>query len=390
MKPLSFTPVLDAIKNEPELDVQALAVGSTPVCHFDLGRLSNRLETMRTAADQVGLQLAYSIKTNPSPEVLARVHAAGLLAEAINLAEVDLAVTNGWAPGDIVLNGPAKQWGAPTASEAPAGLHSSMCDCVEELTDWFTLARPPSNHLGLRLKAADSGSRFGVELTVAQQRQAVEQAVVRALDQGIPMALHFHANSIWRGLDWWLASLETTFSAARAIPGLADVTTCIDIGGGWNEPGMDALLVERQIEPIVATLRRWFPAVREFVAEPGEGLVAACGQVLARVVRAPQHGEQGLEIVVDASVAELPFRISEVRPVFHQPAGGPRRRISGGGGGVIHGRSCMERDLLAVNVDLSAVKKDDLVVFGDAGAYDVSLRTRFGSAHRSARVVFAG
>lgn len=352
----------------------------TPICTFDLRRLADRLSILSDAGRRFGVRFAYSLKTNPAAEVLERVRSAGFMAEAINGAEVSVALDAGWSPGEVILNGPAKLW---RRSSGVGALHSSMCDCPQELSQWQPSRLAPTR-LGIRLRAVPL-SRFGINLAQADERLTVQQAAARARGLGVPVALHCHVNSVGHGMAWWVAKAEAVFSAAAEIPGLPDAVTCIDVGGGWDAQTADELFLRGGIAGLLQHLGECYPNARQFIAEPGQSVVAPCGEVRAQILRTSRANEA----IVDASVAELPFPVSATRPVSHIPTSGPRVSISGGGHGTIYGRSCMESDVLATGVNLSDVRVGDSVVFGDAGAYDTSLRNGFGNCSRVTPTVFA-
>lgn len=76
-------------------------------------------------------------------------------------------------------------------------------------------------------------------------------------------------------------------------------------------------------------------------------------------------------------MAELPWPLQD-RPVFVWRNGTWRRL--GAGTGMVTGRCTAETDVLATSVDIAGLVNGDRLLFGEAGAYDWSMRNAFGTA----------
>ena len=342
---------------------------TTPRFVIDLVRLRERLGSVRRSLNEAGVDPAYSLKTNSDPRVLGQARSEGYLAETINGAEVEAALAAGWSVDQIVMNGPAKLW---RFKEGHGRVGLWICDRPEETREVELISRL-AERVGVRLRASAS-SRFGFNLDNREDCAALRDAAETFRD----VTLHCHLNSVDRGVEWWLAEVSTVFTRASSIPWLADSVVGVDVGGGWDADGLDALLDGGALGSLARAMHSSFPRLRKVLAEPGQSVVAGCGEVHASVVRASSRSE----VVVDASSAELPFPIAGLRRVVHD-AGGTWVPLQRGHAGTIFGRSCMESDVLATGIDVSSLRAGDRVIFCDAGAYDFGFRSPSGVAQRA-------
>lgn len=143
------------------------------------------------ASAEVAVNVAYSIKTNPSPDLLRMAWTSGMLVEAISQLELGKALDCGFPAGSVVLNGPGKWWPARVAS---APLRAVFCDSLVELgqvTRWLRLGERLARVVGVRLRPPGLPSRFGVDVG---QDGAVEQvaAAVSQVPADVAFGVHFH------------------------------------------------------------------------------------------------------------------------------------------------------------------------------------------------------
>lgn len=341
--------------------LEELGTRDTPWPYFDMTGFETALDRVMEMAGRAGITPAFSIKTNPSRPVLKRAEGAGLLAEAITTAEVAVARACGWADERIILNGPAKQW-----PEAPAGTSLAVFfDSLAEIRA-HDGEMPVSLYAGPRIRPPTVWSRFGIAL----HEPGVMTDLAGLLRQ-CPgeLGIHMHVAQSVVGTNHWidLAQATISFGAALAASVGRDLRM-IDLGGGLTPRALDSA------ESIVARLRSSLtekcPRCDLVVLEPGKALLAPHGFVYSKVLRVDDDS-----IVVDASIAELPDRVSLSRPVYTRRSGSWRRLAWGSG--TVYGRSCMEGDEILSQVQVSHVREGDLVVFGNAGAYDASMRYHF-------------
>jgi diaminopimelate decarboxylase len=325
----------------------------------------------RLSTDRLEVRVAYSIKTNPDPRLIALAREHGLLVDAISQEEVAAARRAGFPAADIVLNGPAKWWPVGSAASNAADYRAVFCDSVPELAQAVAAAAGAPAGIGLRLRPTGVPSRFGIPAAALDGAAALLGETHPDTD----LRVHFHYPGVVVGFArWWACLAEVVGRAATLERSAGRPVRLLDAGGGWHpldwQQGWLASLGE-----FVRDLPRQLTNVRELIVEPGEALVQPTGVLLGRVLDV-RPGDQP-EVVVDASVAELPEARSYPHPVLVQDSAG-RWSPTGPGRGRILGRLCMELDQLAAGVDVGDLRPGGLVAFGRAGSYDRSMSYRFG------------
>jgi len=115
--------------------------------------------------------------------------------------------------------------------------------------------------------------------------------------------------------------------------------------------------------------------------EPGKALAQPTTLLVASVLHVTRDAD-GVpsEVVVDASIAELPDLHFHPHPLAYLGKGAdPSLIYRGHGFGVVYVRLCMETDILAIDVGLPRnLEPGDRLVWAEAGAYDVSMGYAFG------------
>lgn len=362
-------------------DLEAFCVdgGSTPFSALLSGTTQQRWRRSAHAAaihsgSQLDVRLAYSIKTNPDVRLLALARREGLMAEAISRTEVALAMDRGFAPADIILNGPGKHW--PTEASHPNSLFALFSDSVEELEKLGQARTLPAEYVGIRLRLPGVESRFGVRLDPYSCFMRVVEAVA-SLPQSVRFAAHFHLASSTIGVKLWWQVLETALSWAKTLEGATGRSVeCLDVGGGWFPDDWEENFLPAMGET-VHRISQALSGVRTLIVEPGKALSQPAAALVVSVLEAREAGDKR-ELVVDGSVAELPEAAAYPHRVMHRAEDGTWAFLRRGSGRIL-GRLCMENDILRSNVNVpSGVQVGDRLVFCDAGAYDASMSYSFG------------
>jgi diaminopimelate decarboxylase len=317
------------------------------------------------------VELALSIKTDPSSEMMALARHAGMMAEAISQLEARCAVMAGFPPDRVILNGPGKWW--PTRYvEAP--VHAVFFDSIEE-SDAHAAGNQSAvaHRVGPRLRLPSTTSRFGVPLEGPADFARLVRSL-RASTRGSDLAVHFHLASSDLGPPKWFRLAHAILDWCSALEDAVGPVRMVDIGGGWHPDDWGSHLAPNLV-PFAHEAAAKLGRLRSIVLEPGKALTQRSSVLLTRVLESRRRDDH-LEIVADASIAELPLATVIVRQVFLDVGAGWRELAPGPDR--ILGRLCMEEDVLAANLDLRSLKTGDLLAFGDAGAYDRSMAYEFG------------
>lgn len=321
------------------------------------------------------LVIAYSIKTNPLPDLLDLARQSGMWAEAITQCEVAHAMNRGIAPSRTVLNGPAKWWPDMIKGVAYGAV---FCDSLEELrrlSAQVARKRVQTQCLGIRLRPGTVSSRFGIDLSEPEVFNEVVRLMKR-LPTGQEIGFHFHIASSMIGVKTWRDLAYNFLTAVDILSAqIGPRRATISFGGGWHPDDWDGFM-QRELPRLVTVCRRTLPHVHRLILEPGKALCQRTMCLLSRVLEV-RRSRGRTEIVVDASIAELPdLRSHPHRMVSCKPDG--RIALWERGSDRILGRLCMEFDILADTVQIPPrIKAGDLMAFLDAGAYDASMAYPF-------------
>jgi len=236
---------------------------------------------------------AYAMKANWHPEILRRVHAAGLLLECVSQGEIEHAFKSlpGLSPQRVLFT--------PNFAPRPEyeyglglGVHVTL-DNLYPLKKWPELFRGKEIFLRIdpgfgrghhhHVRTAGIHSKFGVPIAEADELVAVVRSVGARV-----VGLHAHTGSgifdvaNWTETGLLLADLARRFPEVRVV----------DLGGGIGVPEQ---LGQTEIDLAalgsgVASLKLKFPTL-QFWMEPGRFLVAKAGVLVAVVTQLKGKGD---------------------------------------------------------------------------------------------------
>ncbi|GAA3060151.1 hypothetical protein GCM10020000_48900 [Streptomyces olivoverticillatus] len=247
---------------------------------------------------------AFAVKAAPLVPVLRLLAEEGLGCEVASPGELALARAAGVAPGDTVLDSPAK-----TTAELREALALGVAvnaDSREELARLDALVRsaPTASPLGLRvnpqvgggtidaLSTATATSKFGVALLDEGARDWLVRAYA---ERPWLTRLHAHTGSQGCPPELLAAGVRATYELAEEINEAVGgrQVRAIDIGGGLpvNFASDEVTPTYREYADLLAaTAPGLFDGRYGLVTEFGRSLLAKSGMVLARVEYAKTAG----------------------------------------------------------------------------------------------------
>jgi len=364
-----------------ETELAGISVRSTPARVFLRDTARRQFKQAAEAVEAWGsasgtaIRMAFSIKTDPDPEVLNLARGNGLLAEAISQLEAAQALRHGWAKSELVMNGPAKQWPTDEQVLDPAEAFLWFADSVEEVVA-LQRRRNGIERIGLRLRSPLLDSRFGIPLSEPESYHALVRAV-RRFGSGPTLAIHFHHASSVVGPGLWRRAAESVIAWASALGQDTGMSvTHLDLGGGWFPDDFDAVAAE-PIIGVITEARHRFADLQVVVLEPGKALAQPTKALIVSVLEVRGGRTRPSEVVVDGSIAELGQAHGYPHRVYLETEAGWRPLAEGGGR--ILGRICMEHDVLHPGLAWPrSVRAGSRLAILDAGAYDSSMAYRFG------------
>ena len=357
-----------------------------PCYVVNVPRLLERFENFRSAFNRhfARSSVAVSYKTNYLPAMLTRLHQAGAWAEVVSPLELSLADRLGVKPEHVVVNGPAKS--REFLRRAIERRHVLHLDSLEEAEAVAALAadaaRPVSVGLRVNLPKFDSDpagpSRFGISIANGRLKAATD--ILRRANVSIN-GIHAHLSSRLRKLEYF-ETLARHLAEAVTVVGEQELTY-LDIGGGFGYvPANMSNLAVPSFDEYAAAIHRVLSSrisrldELAVITEPGIALVGDVLDYYCHVTGLKEIDGRSL-VAVDGSVhtikptrhrVNLPTRV--LRADFSEKEA-PKRTCD------VVGYTCLEDDLIAIDLEVPEPAVGDIMVFENVGAYTWVLKPAF-------------
>lgn len=318
------------------------------------------------------VRLAYAVKANPHPVLLARLAAAKLSFDCASGGELTRVAALNLPKGQVFYAGPGKRM-----EELSLALRLGVrvqAEGWEDLARMEALASGPVD-VNLRVHPLEAGeettrilggsgpSAFGVDEEELPELLARARTLTHVRIRG----LHCFTASNQREAARLQATHASVLALAERLHRVHGLTLDqIDLGGGLGvayaeeEAPLDLARLGANLHDLLGA-HPWFKG--ELILEPGRFLAAPTGVYLARVIRV--KASRGARFaILEGGVNHL------LRPALTgQPF--PVRGVGKGPGSQRHtlaGPLCTSLDRLG-DVDLPEVEAGDLLAFGMVGAY---------------------
>jgi diaminopimelate decarboxylase len=377
------------------LDDIAAEVG-TPVYVYSTATLVRHVRVLREALSALADPLiAYAVKANPNPAVLATLAREGMGADIVSIGEYRRARLAAIPPERILFSGVGK-----TADEMAEGLAGGVLQFnLESVEEARTLSSV----------AVATGKRAPIAFRINPDVEAGTHAKITTgtADNkfGIPAAESLEAFRVARdlpGLDVTgvtvhigsqltsLAPLEDAFQRLGALLGTLRADgfdlKIADLGGGLGVPyghGQPDPPSPADYGAMVTRVTRDWNIRLAF--EPGRLISGNAGVLLSRVVRV-KPGANHPWLIVDAAMNDL-MRPALYDAYHHIDAVRPTgKRMTAH----VVGPVCESGDTFAMAREMDAVGDDDLIVFRTAGAYGAAMSSGYNSRPLTAEVLVDG
>jgi diaminopimelate decarboxylase len=357
----------------------------TPLFVYDAAILRGRLEALRAALPGC-VDVYYSVKANPNPEVARVFVDAGAGLEVASAAEFLRARAAGCPAERIVFAGPGK-----TARElelvVSAGIGEIHVESDEELAALAGLDadanvsirfNPGAEASGGAMRMGGQPAQFGFD----EERLAEVIAAVRAHERLRFCGVHMFAGTQILDAEVLVGQWRHAVDVARRAADLAGgPVATVDLGGGLgipyfpHESALDLEAVGAAAAELFASIEKdpAFAGTR-FILEPGRFLAGPAGVYLCRVLSVKESRGKTF-VVLDggmnhhlAASGNLGQVIKRDYPILNasRPEAAPEAEA------VVVGPLCTPLDTLGRKVGLAEARSGDLVAVLQSGAYGLS------------------
>ena len=341
---------------------------------YDLDTLDAAVAALRRVASVD--RFAYAMKANWHPQILRRLHAAGLMIECVSAGELRHAFASvpGLAPDQVLF----------TPNFAPRleyefgferGVRVTL-DNIYPLKMWPEVFAGKEIFIRIdpgfgrghhqHVRTAGMYSKFGVPVAeVPELARLCDAAGVRVV------GLHAHSGSGVFDVDNWT---ETGVLLAEIAARFAHVAV-IDLGGGLGVPDyfghaeVDLAALDRGVE----SLRKRFPDKR-FWMEPGRYLVAGAGVLVAEVTQLKGKGDvryvgiaTGMNSLIRPALYGAHHEVVNLTRL-----GEPATEMA-----TVVGPICESADRLATDRWLPPTVEGDVLLLATCGAYGYAMSSNY-------------
>lgn len=357
----------------------------TPFYLYDIDLLRQTLDSVTAMASRYGFKLHYAIKANYDPRILQTIKEYGVGIDCASGNEVRCAIESGFAPEGIVYAGVGKK-DKEIEYAISQGIFSINCESLEELEQIDRIAAKLGKiqDIALRINpdidpktnsCIDTGqadSKFGISYEEVMDNAAMIQAYKNVKIKG----MHLHIGSQIRELHVFEYLCDKVNAIVLKLTSLGFAFDFVDVGGGL---GINYDVPENEPIPnfasVFAIIGQHLKAEgREVHFEFGRAIVAQCGELITKVLYRKDTATGRKLVIVDASMTEL------IRPALYgayhnieniSSTEEKRERYS------IVGTACESTDVFDKNVNLPLTKRGDLLTIKSAGAYGMSMASRY-------------
>ena len=362
-----------------------LAKYETPFYLYDIGLLNQTLESLMSIASKYGYKIHYAIKANYDARLLQIIRKYGVGIDCASGNEVRCAIEAGFDPKSIVYAGVGKR-----DNEIRYAIEQNIlainCESIEEINLVDELAAqmgkvvnialrvnpdidPKTNHC---IDTGQADSKFGI--SYEEILSSVEH--IRSLKHIDVIGMHIHIGSQIRELHVFENMCNKVNVIVDNLTKLGFEIEFVDVGGGL---GINYDMPENEPIPnfasVFAIIKQHLKVGnREVHFEFGRSIIGQCGELITKVLYNKTTATGRRLVIVDGSMTEL------IRPALYGSyhnieniTSEAEQRLKY----TIVGTACESTDVFDENVSLPLTKRGDLLTIKSAGAYGMSMASRY-------------
>lgn len=325
-----------------------------------------------------GAAIHYALKANSEPEIIRALTEAGSSFEAASRYELDMLAKAG-VPADRIIYGTSVKPAAHIRAFAAYGVDRFAFDCASELEKIAVNA--PGSRVYVRIVVNDQGSVFKFSEKFGTHRSEAARLLCRARELSLhPYGVSFHVGSQARNVSAWAAGLQEVALLMIDLQRDGLEIEAMNLGGGFPCEYASTEFVPNLQDIACRTLGQLerLPYKPQLILEPGRGIVAEAGVLVASVIARVPRGEHTW-LFLDAGVYNGLFEAMAYQGSTRYPVESIRlSNASGEALFALAGPTGDSPDIITREALLPAdIDVGDRLIFRNAGAYSLSVTSRF-------------
>ncbi len=336
-------------------------------------------------ANRYSYKIHYAIKANYDARLLQIIRKYGVGIDCASGNEVRCAIEAGFDPKSIVYAGVGKR-DKEIRYAIEQNIFAINCESIEEIDLVNDLAAEAGKVVNIALRVnpdidpktnhcIDTGqadSKFGI--SYEEILSSVEH--IRSLKNVLVIGMHIHIGSQIRELHVFENMCNKVNVIVENLTNLGFELEFVDVGGGL---GVNYDMPENEPIPnfasVFAIIKQHLKVGdREVHFEFGRSIVAQCGELITKVLYNKTTATGRRLVIVDGSMTEL------IRPALYGSYHNIENITSEADQRLkytIVGTACESTDVFDENVSLPLTKRGDLITIKSAGAYGMSMASRY-------------
>ena len=262
-----------------------------PTVIFDLDMLRAKYRALDAGLGDATIH--YAVKANPAPEIVTALAALGGQFDCASRGEIDLCLGLGVEPHRIAFGNTIKR-AADIAHAHRIGVEQFAADAEEELHKLAVHA--PGARVIIRMLVEASEADWPLSRKFGCSRREALRLMDLGRYLGLDIAgISFHPGSQVREPRMWASALDAAHALWTDAAEAGHALRILNIGGGFPAfYGEPMPRTEEYAAEVMRMVRHRFGTDVNVMAEPGRGLVAEAGVIVAEVVLVARKDQDDL------------------------------------------------------------------------------------------------
>ncbi len=339
-----------------------------PTLVIDVDRVETQFRALKAGLGRADIH--YAVKANPAREIIARLVDLGSHFDAASRAEIRLCLNEGASPDEISFGNTIKR-ASDIAWAHDEGITLFAADAEEELEK--IAANAPGARVYIRLIVETSEADWPLSRKFGCDRDTALRLLDYAKFLGLnPVGFSFHVGSQTRRAAMWAPTLDQMSAIWDAAKDAGHDLTLLNIGGGFPAfYGEEIQAPTDYAAAVMDLIEARFDGVAQIMAEPGRGMVAEAGVIVAEVMLVSRKSDRDMHRWVYLDIGRFSgLAETEGEAIRYQFE--THRDADPMGPCIMAGPSCDSADVLYENRPMQlplTLKSGDRVLIRNTGAY---------------------